>query len=154
MLTTLNDFSSIERLVGHLLNDVMLAPLGSSIAPRNFAPPADIRTSDTEVCLCWDVPGLKQDDLELSIENGVLTVKGERKYDGNVNERAWLGRRYGSFTAAYQLPDYADTENVAAQLADGVLTVRIPKHERARAKRVAISIGGSDDPKQLSKSNH
>jgi HSP20 family protein len=51
------------------------------------------------------------------------------------------------------LPDYADTEHVAAELADGVLTVRVPKHERAKPRKVSISVSGSDDRKQLHESN-
>ena len=154
MITTLSSFSPIERFVDQVLNDVMGAPVGGSLAARNFAPPVDIRTSESDVRLCWDVPGLKQQDLDVSIENGVLTVRGERKYDGNANERAWLGRRYGSFAASYDLPDYADTEHVAAELADGVLTVRIPKQERAKPKKISISVTGSADRKQLNESDH
>ncbi|HKO46484.1 MAG TPA: Hsp20/alpha crystallin family protein [Polyangiaceae bacterium] len=154
MITTSSSFSPIERFVDQVLNDVMGAPVGGSLAARSFAPPVDILTSESEVRLCWDVPGLKQQDLELSIENGVLTVKGDRKYDGNANERAWLGRRYGAFSASYELPDYADTENVVAELADGVLSVRIPKQERARPKRISISVTGTEARKQLEDSKH
>ena len=141
MITAWNGFSQFDRLFDAVMNDVMGKPVGGSFAAATFTPSVDVRSNDQELCLCLDVPGLKQEDLELNIENGVLTVKGERKYDGAADERAWLGRRYGSFSATYALPDTVDTERVEAQLADGVLTIRAPKHERAKPKKIPISLG-------------
>src|SRR4051794_24671100 len=132
MITGWNGFSQFDRLFDAVMNDVMGRPVGGSLAAASFTPSVDVRSNDHEICLCLDVPGLKQEDLELNIDNKVLTIKGERKYEGEANERAWLSRSYGSFSATYALPDTVDTERVAAQLADGVLTIRAPKHERAK----------------------
>jgi HSP20 family protein len=150
MIATMNRLSSTDRFFDQVFNDVMGAPIGSLAVPTFYAPPVDVRTSADELCISIDVPGLKQEDLELSVENGVLTVKGRRHYDARPEEQSWSSRRYGSFATSYALPDYVDLDRLSAQLADGVLTVRAPKHERAKPKKVPISIASSDDThKQL-----
>jgi HSP20 family protein len=143
MLTALNSFAPFERFIDEMVDDVMGKPIGSSLVRPTFAPHADVRANDSELQVCLDVPGLKQEDLELSVENGTLTIKGERKYPGSAEERAWIGRRYGAFESSFALPDYADTEKITASLADGVLTVRVPKHERAKPKKISISVGNA-----------
>lgn len=154
MITAWNSFSQLDRLFDQVVNDVMGKPVGGSLLTPGFTPSVDVRSSESELCLSLDVPGLKQEDLELNVENGVLTIKGERKYNGSPEERAWLGRRYGAFTASYALPDYVDTNALSAQLSDGVLTIRAPKHERAKPKKIPISLGTHEsEPKRLSESS-
>lgn len=157
MLATWTGFSPVNRLLDELVgdvNDVMGRPLGGTLAARTFTPPLDVHSDDQELVFCLDVPGLKQSDLQINVENRVLTIQGERKYPGNDRERTWVGRGYGAFNASYALPDYVDTEKVTAHLADGVLTVRAPKHERARPRRISITSASSDgERKQLSEEN-
>ena len=158
MLTTWNRYSPIDRFFDSVLNDVMGAPIGGLAMSTVAASPAvDIHATEQELYLSIDVPGLKQDDLELNVENGVLTIKGQRKLNASANadERAWDSRRFRSFATSYQLPDYVDTDRLSATLADGVLTVKAPKHERAKPKKVTISLGASGDaaPKQLNETS-
>jgi len=150
MLTALNRFSQLERYFDQVMDDVMGRPIGGSLVASSFEPQSDVRANEAEVVLTFDVPGVKQSELEIKLENRVLTLKGERKYAGNADEQAWLGRRYGSFSTSLSLPDSVDAERVTAHLSDGVLTVRLPKHERARARKIAISTNSADsDTKQL-----
>jgi HSP20 family protein len=151
MLTTWNAFSALDRLFDDVMNDAMGRPLGASLATAQFAPAADIRANDEEVVLSFDVPGLAREDLELNVENGVLTVKGQRKYEGTEKDKAWIGRRYGAFSVSYQLPDTVDLDRVEAKLEQGVLTIRAPKHERAKPRK--IEIGGSSEHKQLTQNS-
>lgn len=157
MLATWTGFSPMNRLLDELvgdLNDVMGRPIGGTLAARTFTPPLDVRSDDQELVFCLDVPGLKQSDLQINVEDRVLKIQGERKYSGRDGERAWVGRGYGAFNASYALPDYVDTEKVSAHLADGVLTIRVPKHERARPRRISItSASGTDERKQLAEEN-
>jgi HSP20 family protein len=95
-----------------------------------------------------DVPGIKQDDLEVTLENHVLTIKGTRKFEGKENAPSMLGRAYGSFNRSYTLPDSVDGENLSAHLADGVLTIRIPKHAKAKPKKIPITGGDSRQLRQ------
>jgi len=156
MLATWTGFSQMNRLLDEFVgdvNDVMGRPLGGTIAARSFTPPLDVRSNDQELVFCLDVPGLKQSDLQINVENRVLTIQGERKYSGGDRERAWVGRGYGTFNASYSLPDYVDTDKVSAHLADGVLTIRAPKHERARPRRISITSATDGERKQLAEEN-
>ncbi|HEY8075558.1 MAG TPA: Hsp20/alpha crystallin family protein [Labilithrix sp.] len=125
----------------------MGSAFGTATNSRTFDPAIDVRASETEVVFLCDVPGVKQDDLEITLENHVLTIKGTRKFDSRQNEQVMLGRAYGAFSRAFTLPDALDEDNLAANLADGVLTIRIPKHPKAKPRKIAI--GGGPDAKQL-----
>jgi HSP20 family protein len=143
MLTTWDAVSTLDRM----FDDVMGSAFGTATNSRTFDPAIDVRASETEVVFLCDVPGVKQDDLEITLENHVLTIKGTRKFDSRQNEQVMLGRAYGAFSRAFTLPDALDEDNLAANLADGVLTIRIPKHPKAKPRKIAI--GGGPDAKQL-----
>jgi HSP20 family protein len=143
MLTRLDAVSTLDRV----LDDVMGSMLGTAMSTRTFDPAIDVHASDNEVVFVCDVPGIKQDDLEVTLENHVLTIKGTRKFEGKENEQVLLGRAYGAFSRSFTLPEYVDDENLAAGLTDGVLTIRIPKQAKAKPKRIQISNG--HDSRQL-----
>jgi HSP20 family protein len=143
MLTRWNAVSTLDRM----FDDVMGSMLGTATSTRTFDPSIDVHASDNEVVFVCDVPGVKRDDLEVTLENHVLTIKGARKFEGKGDEQVMLGRTYGSFSRSYTLPDIVDDENLTAQLADGVLTVRIPKQAKAKPRKIQISNGR--DSKQL-----
>ncbi len=143
MLTRWDAVATLDRM----FDDVMGSMLGTATSTRTFDPSIDVHASDNEVVFVCDVPGIKQDDLEVTLENHVLTLKGTRKFEGKENEQVMLGRAYGSFNRSYTLPEYVDDENLTARLADGVLTIRIPKQAKAKPKKIQISNG--HDSKQL-----
>ncbi|HWA70771.1 MAG TPA: Hsp20/alpha crystallin family protein [Polyangiaceae bacterium] len=143
MLNTWNAVATLDRM----FDDVMGAAFGTATNSRTFDPAVDVRTSDTEVHLAWDMPGMKQEDLEITLADHVLTVKGTRRFEGKDNERVMLGRAYGSFTRSYTLPESLDEQRLTAELADGVLTVRIPRLPEAQPRK--IQIGQGSTPKQL-----
>jgi HSP20 family protein len=143
MLNTWNAVATLDRM----FDDVMGSAFGTATNSRTFDPAVDVRANDTEVCLVWDMPGIKREDLEITLANHVLTVKGTRRFDGKQNEQVMLGRPYGSFTRAYTLPESLDEQQLSADLADGVLTVRIPKLPEAQPRK--IPIGQAASPKQL-----
>jgi HSP20 family protein len=143
MLNTWNAVATLDRM----FDDVMGSAFGTATSNRTFDPAVDVRTSDTEVALAWDMPGVKQEDLEITLADHVLTVKGTRRFDSKDNERVMLGRAYGSFTRSYTLPETLDEQHLTAELADGVLTVRIPRLPEAQPRKIPISQGST--PKQL-----
>jgi len=143
MLNTWNAVSTLDRM----FDDVMGSAFGTATNSRTFVPAVDVRWSDDHVSLLWDMPGVKQEDLEITLANHVLTVKGARRFDGQDNEQVMLGRPYGAFTRAYTLPDTLDEQGLTAELADGVLTIRIPKLPEAQPRK--IQIGQGSVPKQL-----
>jgi HSP20 family protein len=137
MLATWNAVSTLDRM----FDDVMGSAFGTATSNHTFNPAIDVRASDTEVVFICDVPGVKQEDLDVTLANHVLTIKASRKFDSNENEQVMLGRSYGSFSRAYTLPDSLDEEKLSAELADGVLTVRIPKLPKAQPRKIQIGVG-------------
>lgn len=129
--------SALDRM----FDDVMGATLGTATNARAFVPDIDVRTSDDEVRVVCDVPGLKREDIEVVLENHVLTIRGTRKFESKNDEQVVLGRSYGSFVRQFTLPDALDEDNLSATLADGVLTVAVPKRPKARPIRIPIGDG-------------
>lgn len=144
MLALWNDLSTMDRF----FDDVMGSSFRGfgSAAPQT--PPVDIRWKDDEVALSLDVPGVKREDLELTLEDRVLTIKGSRKSPADERERPARAVR-GTFSVSYTLGDAMDGERLSAELADGVLTIHIPKHAKAQPRRIEVQ--GHDGPRELSK---
>lgn len=146
MLTTWEAVSTLDRV----LDDVMGSAIGTATNSRSFSPAIDIHSDEKEVVFTCDVPGVKSDDLEVTLENHVLTLKGMRRFERKENERIMLGRTYGAFARAFTLPDAVDESNLSAHLENGVLTIRLPKHPKAQPRKIPIlSNGSGSEPKQL-----
>ena len=143
MLSAWSAVSTLDRMV----DDVMGSAFGTATSNRTFNPAIDVRASDTEVAFVCDVPGVSQDDLEITLASRVLTIKGTRRFESKETEQVMLGRSYGSFSRSYTLPEALDEDKLAAELAGGVLTVRIPKLPKAQPRK--IQIGVASDTKQL-----
>ena len=107
------------------------------------APDTDVIETEREIRVVTEMPGLKRENIEVDVENNVLTVRGEKREERNEGEpgRFHLAeRRYGTFTRSFVLPRDVDAEQIHAGFEDGVLTIAIPKSERARRRR--IQVGG------------
>jgi HSP20 family protein len=141
MLTAWDAVSTLDRM----LDDVMGSTFGTATNPQAFDPSIDVRSNENEVAFVCDVPGVKQEDLEVTVENHVLTLKGARRFESKDNEQVMLGRAYGSFKRSFTLPDYVDEANLDAHLADGVLTIRIQKRAKAKPRRIQIGNGSSSN---------
>ncbi len=129
--------------LGGLLDDVMGSAFGYATRTTVFTPSVDVVAKEHEIVFRVDVPGVKQENLEVTLENHVLSIKGSRRYEAGPNERQMLlGRSYGDFSLRYTLPETTDGEKLAAYLADGVLTLRVPKHPRAQPRKIQIGGGG------------
>lgn len=122
-------------------DDVMGSLAGTAMNARTFNPSVDLRANEHGVVLVCDVPGVKQEDIEVLLENHVLTVRGTRRFDGSDDENVILGRAYGTFSRSFNLPDFLDEGRVTAELANGVLTVRVAKLETAKPKKIPIGDG-------------
>jgi HSP20 family protein len=115
---------------------------------RRWVPAMDLVETEESLVLRADLPGLSRDDVEIEIKDGVLTVAGERKAEHEEKAEGYyrVERAFGRFSRSLTLPDGIDAESVAAEFADGVLEVRIPKPEQRKPHRVAIggeSVDGS-----------
>jgi HSP20 family protein len=148
MLTAWNAFPMLDLLFDDVMQDVSGTAHGTA---TTYSPAIDVRANDDEIVFVCDVPGLKREDLEVTVEGGVLTIKGQRRYEGKGNDRVWLGRSYGAFTRSFTLPDLVDADRMTADLSDGVLTIAVPKQPKAKPRR--IEIGGGNGHNQLGESN-
>jgi HSP20 family protein len=128
------------RLLDRMVDDVMNGSFGTATNAKSFVPQVDVRSNDDRVVFYFDVPGVKKEDLEITLERGVLTVKGARQFEaGNAKEQLLLGRAYGSFNRSFSLPDNLDEEKLTAKLTDGVLAVEIPRQKKAKPRRIEIN---------------
>ena len=108
----------------------------------SFVPAVDIYEDEKKVMLKLEVPGIEQKDLDVSVENNTLTVKGERKFENEEKEENFhrIERRYGSFFRAFTLPSTVDTENVAASYNAGVLKLELKKKPEAQPKQIKVNV--------------
>jgi HSP20 family protein len=125
-----------------------------SLAMGSFIPPVDVYEDAHQLALKLEVPGIKQEDLDVQVENQMLTVKGERKFEKDEKEENFhrIERRYGSFVRSFTLPQTVDAGSVKANYDNGVLTISLAKKEAAKPKQVKVEIGAgqtNNQPKQV-----
>ena len=115
--------------------------LGDEPSTRAWTPLVDIRETPEALEVHADVPGLSKDDIHISLENNLLTLSGERRFDKETKQQDWhrVERSYGAFSRSFSLPNNVAAEKVTAAFKDGVLTINIPKAESARPRKIAIS---------------
>ena len=114
---------------------------GSSAATSHWTPAVDIEEQTDRFVITADVPGVAPEDIEITMENGVLTIQGERKAEKNVGQNGYrrVERISGSFYRRFSLPDTADGEAITARGQNGVVEITIPKGEKAKARRISIA---------------
>jgi len=117
----------------------------SPLTTASFVPAVDVYEDEKKVVLKLEVPGIEEKDLDVSVENNTLTVKGERKFEKEEKEENFhrIERRYGSFYRAFSLPTTVDTENIAAKYEAGVLKLELKKKPEAQPKQIKVNVGGS-----------
>ena len=108
-----------------------------------WVPPVDVfQTGDHELVLKAELPDMSREDIDITVENFVLTVKGEKKLSHEVKEEQYhhLERRYGTFSRSFSLPQTVDSNRVAAEYKNGVLTVRLPLREEAKPRTIKVDV--------------
>jgi HSP20 family protein len=109
---------------------------------RPWVPPVDIQETDQSLVVKADVPDMEMKDIDVRLENGTLTLRGHRQFEGQKTEGGWhrVERSYGTFERAFSLPDTVDAEGVKADYKNGVLTVVLPKKELAKPRQVKVEV--------------
>ncbi len=107
-----------------------------------FVPRVDIMDEKDYMSVVAELPGMNKEDVKVLVEDGVLTISGERKTETEKNEANYLRSElsYGSFSRSFTLPDHLDTDKIAADYINGILTVTIPKLEKAKPKEVKVEV--------------
>jgi HSP20 family protein len=131
----------IDRVFGSALTGL---PIGTS-GQSQYLPAMDIEETNDKMRLTLEVPGVSPEDLEITVENNLLTVSGEKRFrreSGKDREGSHLvERRYGRFERSVMLPETVDADSIAAHFENGVLTVELPKSARSRRRNIAIGLG-------------
>ena len=126
--------SEISRLLGNTRS-------GNAAAAADWAPAIDIREDEDRYLLVADLPGVDRKDVDITVEDNILTFKGERtteKAESNAGYRR-RERVHGEFLRQFTLPDTADTENIQAMVNDGVLEIAIPKQQKLQPKKISVN---------------
>jgi HSP20 family protein len=130
------------------LDDVFGSPRGwgGRMSDLLRVPESDVEETENEIRVTVELPGMKPEDIQLDLENNVLTISGEkqeRNEEGGKGHTWHLSeRRYGKFTRSFVLPRDLDSDRIEARYDHGVLTVIVPKSERARRRRIEVHDGG------------
>jgi len=138
------------RDLNSLFSSIFDTPTGSVSAGRRWLPAMDLVETDDHFVLRADLPGLAEDDVDVTLENDVLTVSGQRKAETETREKGYyrVERASGSFRRSLSLPEGVDPDAIEANFDNGVLEVRIPKPEQRKPRKVAITVGGGE-PKTI-----
>lgn len=126
-----------RREMDRLFEDVLS---GWGVRRAEFLPAVDVHETEAEIVVTAEVPGLKAEEVDISISNDVLTIRGEKKGEREEKGRNYhvVERSYGSFHRSVPLPAAVDSEKATASCKEGVLTVSLPKVEKAKAKKIDI----------------
>jgi len=122
---------------GHDL-DTDTAP--SSVVTSDWVPAVDVKENENEFILHADIPGVDPKDIDVHMEDGLLTIKGQRESEKTEEKEGYsrVERSYGSFYRRFSMPDTADADKVNAQCNNGVLKITIPKQEKAQARKIKV----------------
>jgi HSP20 family protein len=132
--------TSLQDQVNRLFNDV-LERRGDESSLTAWAPAVDIYESEHELVVKADLPDVDPTDLDIRVENNILTIRGERKFEKKVNEESYLRveRAYGSFARSFTLANTVNSDAIKAEYQNGVLTLTIPKKEGAKPKQIKVA---------------
>jgi HSP20 family protein len=122
-----------------------LAGRSEGSAMTAWAPSVDIYETENELVLKADLPDINEKDLDVRVENNMLTIRGERKFEQKVKEENYLRieRTYGSFSRSFSLPNTVSPEAIKAEYKNGVLTVEMPKRAESKPKQVKINVSNN-----------
>lgn len=109
----------------------------------DWTPTVDISETDVEYQIKAEIPDVKKEDVKVTVEDGVLTIQGQRKQEKEEKGKRYhrVERSYGSFVRSFSLPDLVDEEKVNAEFKDGILNLHLPKSEKAKPKSIEVKVG-------------
>ena len=139
-------FAELDSLPGlrafqESMNRLFTEPNG-----RPWVPPVDIKETENELIFKADVPDVELKDIDVRLENGNLTIRGERKFEQNTDEKGgWhrVERSYGSFERVFTLPDSVNPDAVKADYKNGTLTLTLPKKEIAKPRQIKVQVSSN-----------
>src|SRR5580658_1639072 len=142
-------WTALQDQVNRLFEDNGLRDRSAHAELATWAPPVDIYETENELVVKADLPDLQEKDIDVRITNNTLTIRGERKFEKEVNEDNYLRveRSYGSFSRSFSLPNTINTEAIRAEYKNGVLTVQMPKRAESKPKQVKVNVEATNGTK-------
>ncbi len=137
------ELDAVQQRVNRLFNDAYRSADDDVMRRGVWAPPVDIYDSGNhELVIKAELPDTKKDDIEITVENNTLTLRGEKKMDSEIKEEHChrIERTYGSFSRTFSLPTTVDTSKVSADYKNGVLTITLPVREEAKPKQIQVRV--------------
>jgi HSP20 family protein len=133
--------TTLQEQINRVFGDVV-GRTGEESNLTPWAPEVDIYETENELVVKADLPDVNPQDLDIRVENNILTIRGERKFDKKVNEDNYLRieRSYGSFSRSFSLASSVKSEAIKADYQNGVLTLSIPKREEAKPKQIKVNV--------------
>lgn len=136
-------FAELDPFVGFKALEDRMTRMFAEPNGRPWIPAVDILENENELVVKADVPDVKFEDIDVKLENGTLTLRGERKFEKEATEKGgWhrVERSYGTFERSFTLPETVDPEHVKAEYTNGVLTVTLAKKELAKPRQVKVEV--------------
>jgi len=147
------DLRTLQEEVNRLFSTNLTRSFGDEGIGRGaWAPSVDIYENKDQIVLEAELPGMKQEDFDLSIENNVITLRGERRFEktDDTDNYHRVERSYGSFTRSFTLPQTVSADEAKAEYTNGVLRVTLPKREETKSRRIEVTgTGASSTPKTI-----
>ena len=140
----IREFAAMQDRMNRLFGNVYLRDEDTAFR-GTWVPAVDIfETDNHDLVVRAEVPGMTREDIEVSVENSTLVIKGEKKFDAEVKEESYrrIERAYGTFHRSFTLPNTVDTNKVSADYKNGVLTVTLPFREEARPRTINVEVAG------------
>jgi HSP20 family protein len=134
--------TTLQDQINRLVNDAF-ERTGEESNLTTWAPAVDIYESEHELVVKADLPDVDPKDLDIRVENNILTIRGERKFEKKVDESNYLRveRAYGAFSRSFSLANTVNSEGIKADYHSGVLTLTVPKREEAKPKQIKVNVG-------------
>ena len=140
------EFAQLQDRINRVFTDAYGRSDDGLLTSGSWVPPVDIyQNGDQEVVLKAELPDLTREDIDITVDKGTLTIKGEKKFNAEVKEESFhrIERRYGSFSRSFSLPATVDPSKVAAEYKNGVLTVRLPLREEAKPRQIKVEVAAA-----------
>src|SRR3954453_5985425 len=139
------ELATLQNRVNSLFQDDGRPGQDELTTTSSFVPAVDVYEDEHKVTLKLEIPGIKQEAVDIRLENNTLTVRGERNFEKEEKEENFhrIERRYGSFARSFTLPNTLDTDSVQASYENGVLRIELAKRSEAKPKQIKVNIGGS-----------
>jgi HSP20 family protein len=141
MLTRWDPFSELHHMQDRLSRSLG----GAQDRGSAFAPPVDIYEAEGAITIKAELPGVDANDVNIDVENNVLTIRGTRKFENEDKREGYhrIERSYGSFTRSFMMPNTIESENIEATMQNGVLTLTLPKKAATQPRRINVRSGGA-----------